>query len=83
MLIAVGASTVALIQAVGIMCAFMLAKAIRRAKSIRLTRQCQLKHSLGVFTRPHQTTAYASIEKTNEENTNEQEMRLPHHSSVY
>lgn len=47
-----GALTVAIVQLLGVICAFMLAKTIRRTKSIRETRRWQLQQSLGVLTNP-------------------------------
>lgn len=52
MLIATGALTIAFVQFLGVICAFMLAKTIRRTKSIRETRRWQLQQSLGVLTNP-------------------------------
>lgn len=52
MLIASGALTIAFVQFLGVICAFMLAKTIRRTKSIRETRRWQLQQSLGVLTNP-------------------------------
>lgn len=52
MLIATGALTIAFVQFLGVVCAFMLAKTIRRTKSIRETRRWQLQQSLGVLTNP-------------------------------
>ncbi|CAO1420702.1 unnamed protein product [Diamesa serratosioi] len=52
MLIATGASTVAFVQFLGVVCAFMLAKSIRHTKSIRAARRCQLQQSLGVLSNP-------------------------------
>ncbi|XP_055902794.1 tetraspanin-9 [Eupeodes corollae] len=49
MLIATGASTVAFVQLLGSICAFMLAKTLRRNKSIREARRWQLQQSLGVL----------------------------------
>lgn len=49
MLIATGASTVAFVQLLGSLCAFMLAKTLRRNKSIREARRWQLQQSLGVL----------------------------------
>lgn len=51
-LIATGALTVAFVQLLGVICAFMLAKTIRRTKSIREARRWQLQQSLGVLTNP-------------------------------
>ncbi|CAD7085757.1 unnamed protein product [Hermetia illucens] len=47
-LIATGATTVAFVQLLGVVCAFMLAKTIRRTKSLRAARKWQLQHSLGL-----------------------------------
>lgn len=49
MLIATGATTVAFVQLLGALCAFMLAKTLRRNKSIREARRWQLQQSLGVL----------------------------------
>ncbi|XP_030377433.1 tetraspanin-6 [Scaptodrosophila lebanonensis] len=49
MLIATGAATVAVVQFLGVLCAFMLAKTLRRNKSIREARRWQLQQSLGVL----------------------------------
>lgn len=43
---------IAFVQFLGVICAFMLAKTIRRTKSIRETRRWQLQQSLGVLTNP-------------------------------
>lgn len=49
MLIATGATTVAFVQLLGVICAFMLAKTLRRNKSIREARRWQLQQSLGIL----------------------------------
>lgn len=49
MLIATGATTVSFVQLLGVLCAFMLAKTLRRNKSIREARRWQLQQSLGVL----------------------------------
>ncbi|CAD7000541.1 unnamed protein product [Ceratitis capitata] len=49
MLIATGATTVAFVQILGVLCAFMLAKTLRRNKSLREARRWQLQQSLGVL----------------------------------
>ncbi|KAI8043782.1 tetraspanin-6 [Drosophila gunungcola] len=49
MLVATGATTVAFVQLLGVLCAFMLAKTLRRNKSIREARRWQLQQSLGVL----------------------------------
>lgn len=52
MLVATGALTIAFVQFLGVICAFMLAKTIRRTKSVREARRWQLHQSLGVLTNP-------------------------------
>lgn len=52
MLIATGATTVAFVQFLGVICAFMLAKTIRRTKSVREARRWQLNQSLGIMINP-------------------------------
>ncbi|XP_014100636.2 CD63 antigen [Bactrocera oleae] len=49
MLTATGATTVAFVQLLGVLCAFMLAKTLRRNKSIREARRWQLQQNLGVL----------------------------------
>jgi len=49
MMIATGATTVAFVQILGVMCAFMLAKTIRRTKSLRAAKRWQLHQSLGII----------------------------------
>jgi len=49
MMIATGATTVAFVQILGVMCAFMLAKTIRRTKSLRAAKRWQLRQSLGII----------------------------------
>lgn len=66
MLIATGALTVAVVQFLGVICAFMLAKTIRRTKSIREARRWQLHQALGVMTNPF------SFDKQMEVNTGRQ-----------
>jgi len=48
MLIATGAITVAFVEFLGILCAFMLAKTLRRNKTIRDARRWQLQQNLGI-----------------------------------
>jgi len=48
-LVATGATTVALVQILGVICAFMLAKTIRRTKSLRAAKRWQLHQSLGII----------------------------------
>ncbi|XP_055387386.1 CD63 antigen isoform X2 [Condylostylus longicornis] len=48
MLIGTGAITVAFVEFLGILCAFMLAKTIRRNKTIRDARRWQLQQNLGI-----------------------------------
>lgn len=77
MLIATGATTVAFVQFLGVLCAFMLARTIRRNKSIREARRWQLQQSLGIVvpnaTKPinsvHQETGYTQLEKTDDKLT--------------
>lgn len=66
MLIATGALTVAIVQFLGVVCAFMLAKTIRRTKSIRAARRWQLQEALGIMTNPF------SFDKQMEANTGRQ-----------
>ena len=61
MLIATGASTVAFVQFLGVICAFMLAKTIRRTKSIRAARQWQLQQGLGILTNPFGLSTAATV----------------------
>jgi len=49
MMIATGATTVAFVQILGVICAFMLAKTIRRTKSLRAAKRWQLHQSLGII----------------------------------
>ncbi|XP_073823204.1 tetraspanin 29Fb [Musca autumnalis] len=72
MLIATGATTVAFVQLLGALCAFMLAKTLRRNKSIREARRWQLQQSLGVLISGGKMappmnspmTGYTQLEKT-------------------
>lgn len=57
MLVASGALTVGFVQLLGVICAFMLAKSIRRTKSIRAARRWQLQQSLGVLSNPFSNKA--------------------------
>uniref|UniRef100_A0A182LRX5 Tetraspanin n=1 Tax=Anopheles culicifacies TaxID=139723 RepID=A0A182LRX5_9DIPT len=50
-LIATGTVAVAFVQVLGAVCAFMLASAIRRAKTLRATRRWHLQQSLGIMTK--------------------------------
>uniref|UniRef100_A0A182IPX2 Tetraspanin n=1 Tax=Anopheles atroparvus TaxID=41427 RepID=A0A182IPX2_ANOAO len=50
-LIATGAVAVAFVQILGSICAFMLARAIRRTKTLRATRRWHLQQSLGIMTK--------------------------------
>ncbi|XP_053675304.1 CD63 antigen-like [Anopheles nili] len=59
-LIATGTVAVAFVQVLGAVCAFMLATAIRRAKTLRATRRWHLHQSLGIMTKPH----YTGMEKS-------------------
>jgi len=49
MMIATGATTFAFVQILGVICAFMLAKTIRRTKSLRAAKKWQLHQSLGIL----------------------------------
>uniref|UniRef100_A0A1B0D6J3 Tetraspanin n=1 Tax=Phlebotomus papatasi TaxID=29031 RepID=A0A1B0D6J3_PHLPP len=63
MLIATGATTVAFVQILGVICAFMLAKTIRRTKTQRALRQWQLQQSLGIYNKPinHYNPPYVQL----------------------
>lgn len=76
MLIATGALTVAIVQFLGVICAFMLAKTIRRTKSIRAARRWQLQQALGVMTNPF------SFDKQMEANTGRQYDPDPEYTSM-
>lgn len=78
-LIATGAMTVAFVQILGSICAFMLARTIRRTKSLRAARRWQLQQSLGIMTKPHNPT-YTQMEKS--EKNPDSEMYLPNSPSV-
>ncbi|XP_055541241.1 CD63 antigen [Wyeomyia smithii] len=78
-LIATGATTVAFVQILGSICAFMLARTIRRTKSLRAARRWQLQQSLGIMTKLHDPP-YTQMEKS-EKNT-DSEMYLPNSPSV-
>lgn len=73
-LIATGATTVAFVQILGSICAFMLARTIRRTKSLRAARRWQLQQSLGIMTKPHDPS-YTQMEKS--EKNADSEMYLP------
>lgn len=78
-LIATGATTVAFVQILGSICAFMLARTIRRTKTMRAARRWQLQQSLGIMTKPHNPT-YTQMEKSA---TNaDSEMYMPNSPSV-
>lgn len=62
-LIATGTVAVAFVQVLGAVCAFMLASAIRRAKTLRATRRWHLQQSLGIMTKPIETQ-YTGMEKS-------------------
>lgn len=57
MLIATGATAVALVQMLGVICAFMLSKAIRQTKSLREARRQQFQQSLAILTEPYYSIA--------------------------
>ncbi|XP_065076945.1 tetraspanin-7-like [Ochlerotatus camptorhynchus] len=78
-LIATGATTVAFVQIMGSICAFMLARTIRRTKSLREARRWQLQQSLGIMTKPHDPS-YTQMEKS--EKNADSEMYLPNSPSV-
>lgn len=78
-LIATGATTVAFVQILGSICAFMLARTIRRTKSLRAARRWQLQQSLGIMTKPHKPS-YTQMEKS--EKNADSEMYLPNSPSV-
>lgn len=78
-LIATGATTVAFVQILGSICAFMLARTIRRTKSLRAARRWQLQQSLGIMTKPHDPS-YTQMEKS--EKNPDSEMYLPNSPSV-
>lgn len=65
MLIASGALTVAFVQFLGVICAFMLAKTIRRTKSLRAARRWQLQQALGVMTNPFSFEKQMEANSTN------------------
>ncbi|XP_050086977.1 CD63 antigen [Anopheles aquasalis] len=66
-LIATGATAVAFVQILGAICAFMLARAIRRTKTLRATRRWHLQQSLGIMTKPLDQH-YIGMEKSHEAN---------------
>lgn len=78
-LIATGATTVAFVQILGSICAFMLARTIRRTKSLRAARRWQLQQSLGIMTKPHDPS-YTQMEKS--EKSADSAMYLPNSPSV-
>lgn len=78
-LIATGAITVSFVQILGSVCAFMLARTIRRTKSLRAARRWQLQQSLGIMTKPHDPS-YTQMEKS--EKNPDSEMYLPNSPSV-
>ncbi|XP_053696642.1 CD63 antigen-like [Sabethes cyaneus] len=78
-LIATGATTVAFVQILGSICAFMLARTIRRTKSLRAARRWQLQQSLGIMTKLHDPP-YTQMEKSAK--NADSEMYLPNSPSV-
>ncbi|XP_055595578.1 CD63 antigen [Uranotaenia lowii] len=80
-LIATGATTVAFVQILGSICAFMLARTIRRTKSLRQARRWQLQQSLGIMTKPH-NPEYTQMEKTPTAAGGDTELYLPNSPSV-
>lgn len=67
MLISTGATAVALVQILGVICAFMLAKSIRQAKSIREARRWQLQQPFVSLTEPYYP-AYQEVPAADEVN---------------
>lgn len=63
-LIATGAVAVAFVQILGSVCAFMLARAIRRTKTLRATRRWHLQQSLGIMTKTPVDPMYTGMEKS-------------------
>lgn len=63
MLIATGATAVALVQMLGVICAFMLSKAIRQTKSLRAARRYQLQQSLAILPEPYYSIADETMEE--------------------
>ncbi|XP_030240728.1 23 kDa integral membrane protein isoform X1 [Drosophila navojoa] len=90
MLIATGATTVAFVQLLGVICAFMLAKTLRRNKSIREARRWQLQQSLGVLISGGKVglpansamSGYQQLENGNEMGTHEPYTYTPQSPSV-
>lgn len=90
MLISTGATTVAFVQLLGVLCAFMLAKTLRRNKSIREARRWQLQQSLGVLISGGKVglpansamSGYQQLENSNELGTQEPYTYTPHSPSV-
>lgn len=90
MLIATGATTVAFVQLLGVLCAFMLARTLRRNKSIREARRWQLQQSLGVLISGGKVglpansamSGYQQLESTNEQGTHEPYTYTPQSPSV-
>ncbi|XP_023172229.1 tetraspanin-7 [Drosophila hydei] len=90
MLIATGATTVAFVQLLGVLCAFMLAKTLRRNKSIREARRWQLQQSLGVLISGGKVglpansamSGYQQLENSNDLGTHEPYTYTPQSPSV-
>ena len=59
MLVSTGAITVAFVQLLGVVCAFMLAKTIRQTKSQREARRWQLQQNLGIYNKPTPLSPYS------------------------
>lgn len=60
MLISTGATAVALVQILGVLCAFMLAKSIRQTKSLREARRWQLQQPFVSLNEPYYS-AYQEV----------------------
>lgn len=68
MLISTGATAVALVQILGVICAFMLAKSIRQAKSIREARRWQLQQPFVSLTNEPYFSAYQELPISDDSN---------------
>ncbi|XP_037960593.1 23 kDa integral membrane protein [Teleopsis dalmanni] len=83
MLIATGATTVAFVQLLGVFCAFMLAKTLRRNKSIREARRWQLQQSLGVLISGGKVTPPLNSPMTGYTQLEKSEMYIEHDPVTY
>jgi CD63 antigen len=68
-LIATGALAVSLVQILGVICAFMLAKSIRQTKSLREARRWQIQQTFAIMSDPTYN-AYEAVPKTEEKKKN-------------